>query len=244
MGRRLFVPVLITLIAVGGVFTLGVWQLERRVWKHELIAARAQALAAKPIDVTRETANTIPTDLAPAVAVGRFRHDLEMTLQGRASHTTPGVHIATPLVLKGGGVLLVDRGWAPLALKDPAKRAQGQIEGEVTVAGLLRRPEQPGWFIPPSQPSDRLFFFADLPAMASSTGLEGVLPFLMEAGPAANPGGYPQGGQTRLDLTDNHLQYALTWFTLSGAGLAIFGLWLRRSNAQARSRTRANEGVA
>lgn len=220
-----------TLIAVGGVFSLGVWQIERRGWKQELIATRAQALAAPPITVTRALTADAIVDLAPAHAVGRFRHDLEMTLVGRASHNTPGVHIATPLILKDGGVLLVDRGWVPLTAKDQAKRESGLVEGEVTVTGLLRRGEQPGWFTPPSKPGDRQFFFADLPAMAAVTGLDGVLPLLMEAGPTPIPGGLPKGGQTRLELTNNHLQYSLTWFTLAGAGLAIFGLWLRRQRS-------------
>ncbi len=148
---------------------------------------------------------------------------------GRASHDAPGVHIATPLVLEDGSVLLVDRGWVPMSAKDPSKRSGGQIEGLTTVSGLLRRGEQAGWFTPPSQPRDRQFFFADLPAMAASTGLDGVLPLLLEAGATPNPGGLPQGGQTRLELTDNHLQYAMTWFTLALAGLAIFGIWARRA---------------
>lgn len=231
MNRRLFLPTLVTLIAVGGVFSLGVWQVERRGWKQELIAARAQALSAPPITVTRALTADAVVDLAPATAVGQFRHDLEMTLVGRASHNTPGVHIATPLILKDGGVLLVDRGWVPLTAKDPAKRAPGQIEGEVTITGLLRRGEQAGWFTPPSKPGDRQFFFADLPAMAAVTGLDGVLPLLLEAGPAPPPGGLPQGGQTRLELTNNHLQYSLTWFTLAAAGLVIFGIWARRQRA-------------
>ncbi|MFY7960603.1 MAG: SURF1 family protein [Elsteraceae bacterium] len=239
MNRRLLIPALVTFVAVGGVFSLGVWQIERREWKQELIAARSQALAAPPIAVTRGLTADAVVDLAPAVAVGRFRHDLEMTLVGRAGHNTPGVHIATPLVLRDGGVLLVDRGWVPLTAKDPAKRAAGQIDGEVTVAGLLRRGEQAGWFTPASKPGERQFFFADLPAMAAATGLQGVLPLLLEAGPTQIPGGLPAGGQTRLELSNNHLQYSLTWFTLAAAGLAIFWIWARRQLAANRREEQA-----
>ncbi len=239
MNRRLFVPALVTLIAVGGVFSLGVWQIERREWKKDLIEARAKALVAPPLTVTRALTADAVVDLAPAVAVGRFRHDLEMTLVGRAAHNTPGVHIATPLVLKDGGVLLVDRGWVPLTAKDPAKRASGQVEGEVTVTGLLRRGEEAGRFTPPSKPGERQFFFADLPAMAAVTGLDGVLPLLLEAGPNTTPGGLPLGGQTRLELSNNHLQYSLTWFTLAAAGLAIFWIWARRQTASGRREEKA-----
>ena len=231
MGRRLLIPAVVTLIAVGGVLSLGVWQIERRAWKQDLIATRAAALAAPPVTITKAvTASPVPiADLTPASATGFFRHDLEMILLGRAGKDTPGVHIATPLVLADGAILMVDRGWVSNTRRDPGARLQGQIDGVVTVTGLLRQPQQPGAFTPPSQPADRQFFFADLPSMAQSAGLGPALPYLLEAGPAPNPGGWPQGGQTKLELSNNHLQYSLTWFTLAIAGLVIFGLWARRT---------------
>ena len=39
-----------------------------------------------------------------------------------------------------------------------------------------------------------------------------VAPFFLEADETEVPGGWPKGGQTRLMVTNNHLQYALTWF--------------------------------
>src|SRR4029077_17273767 len=42
-----------------------------------------------------------------------------------------------------------------------------------------------------------------------------------------NPGGVPVGGQTRLDIPNDHLQYAITWFLIAAAlagGLFAFHL--------------------
>ncbi|HEY8012888.1 MAG TPA: SURF1 family cytochrome oxidase biogenesis protein, partial [Dongiaceae bacterium] len=73
------------------------------------------------------------------------------------------------------------------------------------------------------------FFFADLPAMAKLMDLpQAETRFFLEAGPGANPGGYPIGGQTRIDLPNDHLQYAITWFSLAGALLVIYFIYHRR----------------
>jgi len=113
--------------------------------------------------------------------------------------------------------LLVDRGWIPLERKDPAKRAEGQIEGEIKIDGLLRLQRAKTWLEPDNQPKDNLWFWVDLPAMAAYLGLgpDQVTPFFLEAGPAANPGGFPIGGQSRTELPNDHLQYALTWFSFA-----------------------------
>jgi surfeit locus 1 family protein len=46
---------------------------------------------------------------------------------------------------------------------------------------------------------------------------------LIEADATPNPGGWPKGGQTVVDLPNNHLSYAVTWF---GLALCLLGVWL------------------
>jgi surfeit locus 1 family protein len=58
-------------------------------------------------------------------------------------------------------------------------------------------------------------------------GTIAVAPFFLEAEKGLVPGGWPEGGQTRLDIPNNHLQYAITWFLLAVALLVIYGLYLR-----------------
>jgi surfeit locus 1 family protein len=49
----------------------------------------------------------------------------------------------------------------------------------------------------------------------------------LEAEKSPVPGGWPEGGQTRLDIPNNHLQYAITWFLLAAALLVIYGVYVR-----------------
>ena len=58
-------------------------------------------------------------------------------------------------------------------------------------------------------------------ALAQTVGLE-LLPVVVEADATPNPGGLPIGGQTRIELPNNHLQYAITWYGLAAALVAVY----------------------
>src|SRR6185437_13769645 len=83
------------------------------------------------------------------------------------------------------------------------------------------------WFVPDNRCDINYWFWIDLPAMAKCGHLAGLRAYYVDAGPAPNPGGWPLGGQTRLDLPNNHLQYAITWFSLAVALGVIYILHLR-----------------
>ena len=127
-------------------------------------------------------------------------------------------------------MIFVNRGFIPLELKDPEKRSAGQLAGAVHVAGLLRVPpaEKPSWFLPFNRPDLNLWFWVDLPAMAKAAGVENAAPFYIDADKTPNPGGWPQGGVTRLELPNDHLQYAITWFALAVALIVIYVVYHRR----------------
>ena len=69
--------------------------------------------------------------------------------------------------------------------------------------------------------------------MAAAAGIGGVLPFYVDADATPNPGGYPEGGQTPLDLPNNHLQYAITWYALAAALVVFYILLVRRRRVEA-----------
>ncbi len=85
-----------------------------------------------------------------------------------------------------------------------------------------------GMFTPDNRPGENFWFYVDVPAMAAHAGLKRMHPFVIEAGPAANPGGFPIGGQSRVKLRNDHLQYAITWYSLAAALLVIYVLYHRR----------------
>ena len=160
-----------------------------------------------------------------------FLHDKEIFLGATSEAGGQGYQVLTPLLEPGGRIVFINRGFIPTELKAPAKRPTGQIAGTVQLQGLLRLPpaEKPAWFLPDNRPDLNYWFWVDLPAMSAADKLDRVAPFYIDADATPNSGGWPKGGVTRLILPNDHLQYAITWFSLAVALIVIYVLFHRRS---------------
>ncbi len=224
--RPTFWPTLFTIPVLAGLVALGAWQVQRLHWKDGLIAERLERSTAPAMALPDPL--VAPEELAfTRVRVrGAFRHEREMYLAARSFAGSPGLHVVTPMILEDGRTLVVDRGWVPESRRDPATRPDGQIEGPVVLEGLLRTGGWPGpsWLMPENLPDENLWFWVDPPAMAAGLARP-VVEVYLDAGPAENPGGWPKGGQTRVNLPNDHLGYALTWFTLAIALAVIYVIY-------------------
>jgi surfeit locus 1 family protein len=230
--RPLFWPTLFTAPAVLLLLGLGSWQIQRLYWKQDLIAQRQAAVSAAPILATgnlEEDARGM--EFRHVTDEGVFLHDKEIFLGATSEAGRQGYQVLTPLLEPGGRIVFVNRGFIPAELKDPAKRAAGQILGTVRIQGLLRLPPagKPTWFLPDNRPDLNYWFWVDLPAMSAADKLDRVASFYIDADASPNPGGWPKGGVTRLALPNDHLQYAITWFSLAVALMVIYFLFHRRN---------------
>jgi len=222
------IPTLITVIAVGTAAGLGAWQVQRLFWKQDLIETRQRQSTLPVLDGAPKGVRGTTYEFRRVRVTGIFDHARELYVAARSKNGNLGYHVVTPLRLRGDRVLLVNRGWVPTALRDPNLRAAGQVSGQVTITGFVRAPQQAGWATRDNKPAANLWYTVDPAAMAKAAGLETVLPWYLEAGPGANPGGFPIAGQTRLKLRNQHLQYVITWFSVALAGIVIWYLWHRR----------------
>lgn len=224
------------LVMVIGLISLGVWQLQRRVEKHALIAALTERLAAPPQalppardwpkldqanDEYRRVGFTVQFDntkeaLVFASASG-FRPDV--------SDSGPGYWVFTPARLADGSIVVVNRGFVPDARKDPKTRIEGEVSGPVALAGVMRWPDSRHWFTPGDDAAHNLWFTRDPVAIAAAKDVGPVAPFYVEQETPVPPGGLPQPGRLIVSLPDNHLQYALTWFGLAAVLAGVFISW-------------------
>lgn len=213
------------LIAAIGLAALGVWQVERRAWKHELVAAVDARIHAAPEAAPGRDRWDQLSAKADAyrhvTATGRFRHDRETLVQA-VTDRGPGYWVLTPLETPRF-TLLVNRGFVPKDRRDPGTRVAGNAAGAVTVTGLLRVTEPGGAFLRSNDPVAGRWFSRDVAAIAKARGLRNTAPYFVDADAAPNPGGYPVGGLTVVRFPDNHLVYALTWFAL--CALCLFFAW-------------------
>jgi surfeit locus 1 family protein len=212
-----------TLIALLILFGLGTWQLQRRTEKHALldqIHAR-ETLPAAPIEV-----------LLPVGAYGAFR---KATAQGTFANnqeiyvvharvddgpTRPGFRVLTPFTLTSGGTILVDRGWVDDARRDPSTRKAGQVEGIVDITGTLQPAGKAAYFTPPPDVAKRVFYVRDVGLMAKSYSLSLRSPLIFEV--ASGPVGGPEAMPSRVSIPDNHLSYAITWFSLAIVLMVVY----------------------
>ncbi len=222
-------------IAIPGILillALGSWQVQRLMWKNETNAFRQERAQSEAVLLPASVADVSAMLFRPVWLEGRFQHDKEMYLAARSYRSNPGFHVITPFERSDGSVLLVNRGWVPVDRKDPASRAEGQVEGLVRVEGLLNTSVEPGWMTPDNLPHEKFWYWLDLPALAGEAGIE-VRDYLVDAGPAANPGGFPIGGQTKIELRNSHIQYVVTWFALAATLAVITFLMLRGARRRA-----------
>ncbi len=225
-------PAIMTLVGVAILLRLGTWQLERLAWKEGLIANISQRAHSEPISLMRAEQSARSDEDVEYLRVrtgGQFLHDKERHLFAFDSKYGAGYHVITPLKLADGRVVFVNRGYVPSELKEPAKREAGQAAGDVEIVGLVRRPEEPRMFTPENNLAGNLWYWRDLNAMAASVfGQEAppLVPFFIdaEAEPSV-PGGWPKGGVTRLELPNRHLEYAITWYGLAAALVAVFAAY-------------------
>ncbi|GJE75717.1 SURF1 family protein [Methylorubrum suomiense] len=214
---------------VGVFLALGTWQIQRRAWKLDLIARVEARLHAEPIapPPPAEWAHLDPDKIEyrRVRLSGRFAHDRSALVQA-LTERGGGFWVLTPLVQADGTTVLINRGFVPGDRKERADRAVGETTDEVTVTGLLRLPEPGGGFLRHNDPASDRWYSRDVAAIAAARGIGPVAPYFVDADATPNPGGLPIGGLTVVAFRNDHLVYALTWYTLAlmSAAASIYAL--------------------
>jgi surfeit locus 1 family protein len=237
--RRSWLGLLIPAIILFGVLlALGTWQVERKAWKEGLIATLTERLAAPPAALPPSAAwpslDQAGNEYRRVKLGGTFEHDKEALIYAPGSAFRPdvsgvGYWVFTPMRLAGGGVVMVNRGFVPPDRKDAAARPDGQVAGPLAIVGTMRWPDGRRWFSPRDDAAHNLWFSRDPAAIAAAKGIGAVAPFSVEQESPTPPGGWPQPGKLVVNLRNEHLQYAITWYGLALALVVLFAVWAIKS---------------
>ena len=229
-GRRLLIALCLLLAAAFA--ALGVWQVERRAWKLDLIAKVEARVHAPPRPLPAFSAPVRELTYLRVHVRGVFLHDRETLVQA-VTDLGPGWWVMTPL-RTDAGIVIVNRGYVTSERRAPAQRSAGQTHDLVTVTGLLRQSEPGGGFLRSNDPRADRWYSRDVAAIAARQGLARVAPYFIDADAARNAPGAPVGGLTVVAFSNNHLVYAITWYVLAMMTAAGFFYWItlrRRSDA-------------
>jgi surfeit locus 1 family protein len=194
-------PTLLTFVMLTTLIGLGIWQLQRRAWKHELIRTLVAAQTLPPLE---------PVDYFKAITG-------EASVQYRRAELPCSPGKVLPYDLKGGSSRNGDSGYLVLVSCRPNRRPPDIV----AVAGWTRRPDAA------RQPVAVDTVFKGLIIERPYGRLPGRPQFMLIPD-AAVPPLEPSRLPTPDDIPDNHLSYAFQWFGLAAALMVIYGLWLRR----------------
>ena len=223
MKRRMIGPVIFGAAGVAVLLWLGAWQLQRLAWKQAMLDQVAVRMEAAPVRIPAD-ANAARDNYLHILTSGR--------LVGEELHVLTGRKLAGPgfLVISkfeaDGRVVLVDLGFVPETRKDEARQA-----GDVEITGNLLWPDEvDAWFTPAPDLAGNIWFARDLPAMAAHLSADPVL--LVASAIRPMPGNMPDPIQVAANIPNNHLQYAITWFSLAIVWIGMTGylLWRIRRN--------------
>mmetsp|Transcript_21290 Transcript_21290/g.59172 ORF Transcript_21290/g.59172 Transcript_21290/m.59172 type:complete len:347 (+) Transcript_21290:198-1238(+) len=243
------------LLPAGITAFLGVWQVQRRQWKLDMIAERQKMLWQEPTDIFALECGVL--EYLPVKAKGKLLHDKTIYIGPRVKSSmgsaVSGHTVITPLHSDlWHKTVLVNRGWAPSGWRSGMEGDPAAGAGQVELSGALRLSDQPCSFVPDNKPAAGQWHWIDVPAIAEACGLPADTPMLevydTRDGPdtsspapptpmdvlarrkqmkgASQPEVYPQpkpmGDLIELKvMPKDHLNYAATWFSLSGITAAM-----------------------
>ena len=198
---------------------LGVWQLQRLEWKEGLVERMEERLDAPAVDIEGQL-------LTPADEYRRYRVTGQFVSRSEfhwlitSDEFGVGYQVFAPFQLTDGRRVIVNRGYIPVALKDPATRiVPSALE---TFEAIVRIPEIPGALDAENDVVANIWFTRDIAAMIALTGDENYIPLYLERDGEVPADVWPKPGAAQAKLVNNHLDYALTWFGLAIVLVAIY----------------------
>ncbi|CAI2349299.1 unnamed protein product [Caenorhabditis sp. 36 PRJEB53466] len=225
-------------------FSLGCWQVLRLRWKLDLIEHLKSRLAqeAAPLPEALSPESLEPLEYTRVRITGQFLHDREFVISprgrfdpGKAKSASAGSllsenemsshggHLITPFRLQHTGqTILINRGWIPSFLFETSSRSKTNPQGPVTFEAIVRKTEKRPQFVGQNVPEQGVWYYRDLGQMAQKYG---TLPVLLDAAYETTVPGGPIGGQTNINVRNEHMQYLTTWYTLT---LVTMLMWLHK----------------
>ena len=217
--KRAFLFQLFVILFVTIFCALGTWQLHRLQWKLELISEITFGLDSSPI----EYSNSIKKNYQRVNAKGKFNFDEQIYLYSLNETGKPGYDVVTPFRTNKNQNVLINRGWIKKGLKgDPSINIES--ENEIEIVGLLRKIYKPNIFKPDNDLKNNIWFSINLEDLKEVTGeqFNEFVIFLED-----NQAKAPLPRKISVDLPNNHLKYAITWYAIS-ISIIFYYLYFRK----------------
>jgi surfeit locus 1 family protein len=213
--KRMIGPIVMGVIGIAILLWLGTWQVQRLAWKEGVLAEISAEITAAPVPLPL----MISTDMKylPVTASGTIGQEELHVLVSRLQ-IGAGYRIIVPFELDDGRRVLLDRGFITPDAKNNFRAAHA-----ATVIGNLHWPDDMNSSTPNPDLSENIWFGRDIAAMATVLDTSEVL-IVARADTGDGIEAMPVGIE---GIKNDHLGYAITWFSLALVwfGMTLFLLW-------------------
>ncbi|MGZ8391868.1 MAG: SURF1 family protein [Gemmatimonadales bacterium] len=228
MSSRARLAVIICFGLAAVVFArLGFWQMNRLREQRAANVVALEARSAPRIRLDSAAPITAELDGREVSATGHYDHEYDIVLRGKAYGGSPGVEVATPLVLQGGRMaVLVNRGFLPspdaVTAQTDSVRELGRVRVEGTALSLPS-----GGGAPLDRSGHTTWARLDRKTLAARLPYEVAPVYIRQAPDSALPR-FPRRLEP-LPIDDGpHLSYAIQWFAFAGMAI-VFGIVILRT---------------
>lgn len=227
-GKILTSTVCVAMVVLIG---LGTWQAQKIGPKTALVQSIEQGLSAEPMELPVHLDDPQPVAYRRLFFRGRASDVDPIRVFGTNLKGKPGYFLYKPVVREFGRAVLVNFGWVPMELDELPKLPEGPVE----ISGVLMLSPEPGAFTPENDVAGNVWYTADVYDMAAHFGLgaKDHYHFRLFADHMGGNGFYPQGGQVRVSIPNDHLEYMFTWYGIAAALLAVFLFYGRKKAMEA-----------
>ncbi len=210
---NIFVYFFITLFC-----SLGTWQLYRLQWKQDLISQINQGLKSAPIKYTEN----IKTNYQRVNLIGKYQFKNQIFLYSLNDKGQPGYDVITPFETTSKENVLVNRGW----IKKEFKNNSAINTESNNITGMLRQANKKNPFTPDNNIKENIWFSVNLEDVQKVTGkkFNRFIVYLENKNIAV-----PKPKKITVDVPNNHLKYAITWYSIS-ISILFYYLYLRKKN--------------
>ena len=208
---------------------LGSWQVQRLSWKSDLISNYNNNFQQAPITVKELFKDRKNNKYRRTVIYGEYDHANEIQIIGKTYEGNAGFHIITPFILENNEIIYINRGWVPKKYADKKTRKFSLLEEKVRLVGLVRLPQKKGYFVPENEPVNGFWFTIIPEEFNGHLNIIGEKEFYIDELNIDEKLKLPMPANGKVQVPNNHLQYAITWYSLALGLLIVYFAWHRQN---------------
>ena len=208
---QIFVFLFITLFC-----SLGTWQLYRLQWKQNIISQISEGLKSTPIKYSQN----INKNYQKVFLTGKYNFENQIYLYSLNEKGQPGFDVVTPFETTSGENVLVNRGW----VKKEFKNSFDINILSKNITGMLRQSNKKNIFTPDNDINENIWFSINLKDAQKFTGKKFNKFIVYLEDENIN---IPKPKKITVDVPNNHLKYAITWYSIS-ISILFYYLYFRK----------------